>query len=106
MICEPAGSVICETAVDGDGQLTAEQCRLIKGLVQNQASGLILMPGMRGRHLSLAATELEELYPVVLDQAQLRGWGSRIPAQFELTETGRRSLLTKLEDGEDANARV
>jgi uncharacterized membrane protein len=90
----------------GNDQLTAEQCRLIKGLVKSQAGGLILMPGLRGRHLSLSDTELDELYPVVLDQVQPRGWGSRIPVQFELTETGRRSLLTKLEDGEDANARV
>ena len=88
-----------------DGQLTAEQCRLIKGLVQSQASGLILMPGLRGGHLTLAGTELDELYPVVLDAAQPRGWGARLPAQFELTETGRRSLLTKLEDAEEENAR-
>ncbi len=88
----------------GGGQLTAEQCRLIKGLVQSQASGLIFMPGLRGEHLTLMGTELEELYPVVLNAAQLRGWGSRTPSQFELTETGRRSLLTELEPGEEENA--
>ena len=90
----------------GQGQLTVEQCRWIKGLVQSQASGLILMPGLRGGHLSLLATELEDLYPVVVDTAQRRGWGSRVPARFELTESGRRSLLTKLEDSEQANTRV
>ena len=88
----------------GDGQLTLEQCRLIKGLVESQASGLILMPGLQGRQLTLADTELAALYPVVLDPAQLRGWGSRIASQFELTSLGRRSLLTRLEDSEDANA--
>ena len=56
--------------------------------------------------ISLLDTELSELYPVVLDAAQLKGWGSRIPAQFELTESGRRSLLTKLEDSEEENVRV
>ena len=90
----------------GDGQLTLEQCRRIKGIVESQASGLIFMPGMRGAHLTLAASELDEIYPVVLDAGQPRGWGSRIPSQFELTETGRRSLLTKLEDNEDENART
>jgi len=90
----------------GEGQLTVEQCRLLKGLIRSQASGLILMPGMRGGHLSLGSTELDELYPVVLDPAQKRGWGSRDPAQFELTETGRQSLLTKLEDDEAENARL
>ena len=88
----------------GERQLTLEQCRLLKGLVRSQASGLIFMPGIRGEHLSLLDTELEELYPVVLDPSQRKGWGSRDPAQFELTETGRRSLLTKLEDDEAANA--
>jgi hypothetical protein len=32
-----------------DGQLTAEQCRLLKGLVEHQASGLVFMPGSLGR---------------------------------------------------------
>ncbi len=90
----------------GEGQLTDEQCRLIKGLVQSQASGLILMPGLRGRQFSLLGTELDELYPVVLEAAQPRGWGSRVPSRFALTETGRRSLLTKLEDDDDLNVRV
>jgi hypothetical protein len=90
----------------GDGQLTAEQCKLLKGLVQNQASGLILMPGLRGNQFSLLGTELSELYPVVLDEAQPRGWGSRIPQQFELTEAGRRSLLTRLTEPETDNAKL
>ncbi len=88
----------------GDGQLTVEQCRLIKGLVERQASGLILMPGFQGRHLSFANTDLDALYPVTLDAAQPRGWGSRIPSQLELTSAGRRSLLTRLEDSEEDNA--
>ncbi|MEX2315546.1 MAG: hypothetical protein WD669_00225 [Pirellulales bacterium] len=88
------------------GQLTRENCRLIKAVVQSHASGLVWMPGMRGAHLSMVGTELDELYPVVLDPAQSRGWGSRVPAQMELTETGRRSLLTQLEDTEDANAHL
>ncbi len=90
----------------GEGQLTVEQCRLIKGLVERQASGLILMPGLQGRQLSLADTELESLYPVALDVTQPHGWGSRTASQFELTSAGRRSLLTRLEDSEDANAQL
>ncbi len=88
----------------GDGQLTTQQCRLIKGLVERQASGLILMPGMQGRQLSFVGTDLESLYPVTLDPSQPRGWGSRTASQFELTSAGRRSLLTRLEDSEDENA--
>ena len=37
-----------------DGQLTAEQCRLMKGLVEHQASGLVFMPGWQGRRVLAA----------------------------------------------------
>jgi hypothetical protein len=87
-----------------EGQLTLEQCKAIKGLIQNQASGLIFMPGMRGNQLSLAQSELEPLYPVVMDHSQPKGWVNGSPARFELTEPGRHSLLTKLEDMNDANS--
>jgi hypothetical protein len=89
-----------------DGQLTTEQCRLLKGLVEHQASGLVFMPGMQGREASLLDTELGDLCPVALDPSQPGGWGSRTPNHFELTELGRRSLLTKLADTEDDNAEV
>ncbi len=90
----------------GDGQLTAADCRNIKGLVENQATGLILMPGFRGRQLSLMETELSSLFPVLFDMRQPRGWGSRIPAEFQLTEAGSQSLLTKLADSPAANTSV
>jgi hypothetical protein len=89
-----------------EGQLTHEQCRLLKGLVEHQASGLVFMPGMQGRQFSLLETALEDLYPVVLDAVQPSGWGSRTPSHFELTELGRRSLLTKLADVQEENFEV
>ena len=89
-----------------DGQLTSEQCRLLKGLVERQASGLVFLPGMFGREFSLLETELGDLMPVVLDSSQPGGWGSRTPNHFELTELGRRSLLTRLADTEEDNADV
>lgn len=90
----------------GEGQLTAEQCDRLVQLISQQASGLVFLPGIRGRHFSLLGTKLGDLYPVVLDEAQPRGWGSPVPGQFQLTELGNRSLLTKLEDDEDENQRV
>jgi hypothetical protein len=51
-------------------------------------------------------TELGGLCPVVLDSAQPGGWGSRLPNHFELTELGRRSLLTKLADTKEDNIEV
>lgn len=88
------------------GQLSLEDCRLIKAFIHSHAGGLVWMPGMRGAHQSFMGTELDELYPVVLNPTQPRGWGSQTPAHMELTESGRRSLLTQLEDSEDANARL
>jgi hypothetical protein len=89
-----------------DGQLTVENCRLLKGLVEKQASGLVFMPGWEGREFSLLNTDLGDLCPVAMDTAQPGGWGSRTPSHFELTELGRRSLLTKLADTQDDNAEV
>jgi hypothetical protein len=89
-----------------DGQLTAEQCRLLKGLVEHQASGLVFMPGWQGRQFSLLETPLVDLYPVVMDESQPEGWGSRMPGHFELTELGRRSLLTNLADTQENNLEV
>ena len=89
-----------------DGQLTSEDCRLLKGLVEHQASGLVFMPGWQGRQMSLIGTELDDLMPVVVDESQPGGWGSRTPSHFELTELGRRSLLTKLADTQEDNIEV
>lgn len=89
-----------------DRQLTVEQCRLLKGLVEHQASGLVFMPGPQGREHSLLETPLADLFPVVMEDAQPGGWGSRTPGHFELTELGRRSLLTNLADTADTNSEV
>ena len=89
-----------------DAQLTESQCELIRGLVEFQASGLILMPGFQGRQFSLLSTKLGELYPVLLNQEQPQGWGSRLPGHFELSERGRDSLLTKLADSNEENYSV
>jgi hypothetical protein len=90
----------------GDGQLTDQQCQLLKGLVEQQASGLVFIPGWQGRQMSLLETPLADLYPVTLDTLQPGGWGSRTPNHFELTDLGRRSLLTKLADTEEDNIEV
>src|SRR5205814_5407951 len=88
------------------GQLTSEDCRLLKGLIEHQASGLVFMPGLQGRQISILDTVLTDLYPVVLDPSQPGGWGSRTSCQFELTELGRRSLLTRLADTQEENIDV
>ncbi len=89
-----------------ENQLSEEDCRLIKGIVQYQASGLVFMPGWQGHQTSLLESELAELYPVLLDPSQPTGWGSRTPSHFELTQLGQRSLLTKLTDDAQENISV
>jgi uncharacterized membrane protein len=90
------------------GQLTTEQAEQIRTLVRDQASGLVFLPGYQGLQgsLTVEGSPLAELYPVVLDPAQPKGWGSATPGRFALTESGQRSLLTKLEDTDESSARV
>ncbi len=88
------------------GQLTLENCASLQKLVRDQAAGLVFLPGLRGHQASLQNTALGELMPVVWDDAQPRGWGTSAPGKFALTEVGARSLLTKLEDSDEASARL
>ncbi len=88
------------------GQLTSEQCAALQKLVRDQAAGLVLMPGVHGYESSLQGTALADLIPVVWDETQPRGWGTSNPGRFALTEAGTRSLLTKLDDTDEASARV
>ena len=90
----------------GPKQLKVEECSALKMLVANQASGLVFLPGFRGNQHTLLTTELSDLIPVILDEAQPRGWGSPAPGQFELTDLGLRSLLTRLADTETENQNV
>ncbi len=89
-----------------DLMLSSEQCTAMRDHVANQAAGMVFLPGFRGYQHQLMETELADLLPVVLDNAQPRGWGSATPGQFELTDIGLRSLLTRLEDSDGANSDV
>lgn len=88
------------------GQLTAEQCDMIAGLVENQASGVVFLPGPQGNQKSLLETKLGELIPVVPDPAQPTGIVDTVASPLELTGEGRGSLLTLLADTEEQNPDV
>ena len=90
----------------GADQLGPRECEDLRGLVAEQASGLILMPGLGGKQLTLAGSELDPLFPVDLALDVPHGYGSRVAARLRLTKEGRQSSLTKLAPDEDANARL
>jgi hypothetical protein len=64
------------------------------------------MPGLRGYEASLPQTALGDLIPVIWDDAQPRGYATSVPGNFALTDAGEHSLLTKLEDTDEASAQV
>lgn len=84
-------------------QLTNEQCALIRGLVENQASGLVLLPGPQGNQFSLLDTELSDLMPVILDASHHTGMAESVASPLTLTTEGRASLLTMLGNNEEEN---
>jgi hypothetical protein len=87
-------------------QLSVEQCTALQKVVRDQATGLVFLPGFHGFESSLAGTALGDLIPVVWDDAQPKGYGTSTPGTFALTEAGENSLLTKLEDTDEANEQV
>ncbi|MCP5545708.1 MAG: hypothetical protein H7A49_17575 [Akkermansiaceae bacterium] len=90
----------------GDGQLTKEQCTLIRGLVENQASGVVFLPGPQGNQMSLLDTDLSDLMPVILDEDRPKGMAEEIASPLQLTTEGRTSLLTLLGENEEENPAI
>jgi hypothetical protein len=87
----------------GDKELTEKDAELIKGLVEQQSSGLIFLPGSRGREYSLLKSPLKDLFPVVLDDKKTEGLGLQNESSLLLTTLGRRHLLTRFDSDENHN---
>lgn len=90
----------------GENELTKEQAEWLKGLVEEQGSGLVFIPGRRGRQATFDGTPLANIYPVQLDKAKPRGNTTVEPATIGLTRVGRSHLLTMLANSEEANTLV
>ena len=90
----------------GGGELTLEQAEELRGLVEQQGSGLVFLPGSRGRQLTLASSALGGLVPVEMDELQPRGAGAAMPAKLALTARGQGHLLTMLAGSETQNVEV
>ncbi|HEY3897034.1 MAG TPA: vWA domain-containing protein [Chthoniobacter sp.] len=90
----------------GGGMLTPENAAMLKGLVEQQASGLVFMPGELGREKSLADSPLGDLIPVETDYSKGSGFASGAEARMELTFRGRDHWLTMLATDPGANEAV
>ena len=80
----------------GSGELKKEDCEKLKKLIEQQASGMVFLPGRRGRQLSLSNSSLQDLMPVILDPDKPIGLGTLNPSNLELTNRGRDHWLTNL----------
>jgi hypothetical protein len=87
----------------GDGELTESNAELLKGLVEQQGSGLVFVPGQRGRQATLLHGPLKDLYPVELDSSKPAGLGLENESQLTLTSSGQRHWLTRFDSDESKN---
>ena len=87
----------------GQNELTETNAAMIRGLVEQQASGLVFVPGSRGREATFLNSPLADLYPVQLDPSKPQGIGLQNEAQLVLTTAGKRHWLTRFDSDEDRN---
>ena len=90
----------------GENQLTEEQVKQIRGLVENQASGVVFLPGPQGNQMSLVKSALSDLLPVTLDDKNPKGLSESMATSLNLTSEGRGSLLTMLGESEEENPEI
>lgn len=90
----------------GQNELTSQDAELIKGLVEQQASGLVFLPGRRGRQMTWLTTPLKELLPVVLEEGRTEGIGLQNESQLLLSSVGKGHLLTRFDLDEERNDEI
>jgi uncharacterized membrane protein len=90
----------------GDGELAPQDATAIRALVEQQGSGLVFLPGWRGRELTLRGTPLDDLMPVDLDAGQPGGLSTQDESHLLLTSEGRGHLLTMLAADDATNAEI
>ena len=88
------------------GQLTQDQAAMLKQLVEQQASGLVFIPGRQGHQNSLLTTPLGDLLPVTIDSTKKLGTAAPAPSSLTLTESGNKNLLTILTPDERDNPKI
>jgi hypothetical protein len=90
----------------GQGELSNSDAELIRGLVEQQSSGLIFLPGQRGREITLRDSALKDLLPVQFDESKPNGQSLQNEAVLTLTTAGKGHFLTRFEADEDLNGQI
>ena len=80
----------------GENELSEEQCQNLDELIRLQASGLVFLPGRRGRQLTLTNSPISDLLPIVYDPQKPTGLGTSNQSKLELTARGKDHWLTNL----------
>jgi uncharacterized membrane protein len=89
-----------------DRGLSVENCRMIRSLVEEHASGLVLIPGPNGFQKTLAESELGSLFPVDADHSRAEGIKTPVEGRLELTLLGSNHWLTMLASDAKTNESV
>jgi uncharacterized membrane protein len=90
----------------GENELTGQDATAIRALVEQQGSGLVFLPGYRGRENTLRGTPLDDLMPVDLDPSTPEGLSTPDESHLLLTGEGRGHLLTMLAADAATNAEI
>jgi hypothetical protein len=90
----------------GDKELSKEDAELIKGVVEQQGSGLVFIPGRHGREFTFIDSPLKDLIPVVFDTSKPEGIGLQNEGLVTLSTVGRRHLLTRFDADEMRNDEI
>lgn len=80
----------------GENELSEEQCQNLDELIRLQASGLVFLPGRRGRQLTFTDSPISDLLPIVYDPEKPTGLGTSNQSKLELTARGKDHWLTNL----------
>lgn len=84
-------------------QLSQQDLELIRGLIEQQASGLVFLPGRSGHQQTLQGTALGDLIPVVLNEERPKGIGLQNESQLSLSSLGKGHWLTRFDNDSQKN---
>ena len=94
-----------DVGIGPDG-ITTDDAEMLKGLVEQQGSGLVFLPGILGKQITLINSPLGELMPVVLDTSSPSGFGFGLESKLLLTPRGNEHLITMLDPNPERNREI